>query len=246
MNVMFLAAIQALTFSDRAGILEATMGQAENQTWHEERIGRLTASKFKRIVRCRKPDGIVRDILYPRRVNTEAMCYGRLHEDDAVQAYKELMSCMDRPVGVGYTGLHVHSTHPFIAASPDRLVFEGSDIGLLEVKCPFACKGKSVGEAATMPKFCCKITDGSIELKKSHEYHYQVQGMMGVTGLKWCDFVVWTNAGSTASSTHIERIYFDETFWFEEILPGLLRFYRNAILAEQLTGRQTTLTPFRT
>lgn len=83
---MIFAAIQPMTAKERAAIHEATMGQAENIQWHSERTGRLTASKFKRIVRCRKPDGIVREILYPRQVSTEPMWYGRYHEDDAVKA----------------------------------------------------------------------------------------------------------------------------------------------------------------
>jgi hypothetical protein len=30
------------------------------------------------------------------------------------------------------------------------------------------------------------------KLKKNHEYYDQVQGQMGLTGTKWCDFVVYT------------------------------------------------------
>ncbi|KAH7966177.1 hypothetical protein HPB49_014140 [Dermacentor silvarum] len=60
-------AIQPLSLDDRAVILESTMGQAENKKWHQERIGRLTASVFKKLLRCRKPDGAVRDVMYPRQ-----------------------------------------------------------------------------------------------------------------------------------------------------------------------------------
>ncbi|XP_065293536.1 uncharacterized protein [Dermacentor albipictus] len=230
-------AIQALSVDSRAVVLESTIGQAANPTWHMERIGRLTASMFKRIVRCRKPDSIVKEILYPRSYKTEAMHYGNVHEPDAVQAYEQLMACMDKTITVGYTGLHVHAEHPFIAAYPDRLVFEGSDMGLLEVKCLFSFKGKSIEEAAASPKFCCRATGNEITLKREHEYYYQLQGQMAVTGLSWCDFVVWTNAASIASSLHVERIFFDEAMWSQEILPALLHFYRNAVLAEELTQR---------
>lgn len=107
------------------------MGQAENIQWHSERTGRLTASKFKRTVRCRKPDSIVREIMYPRQVSTEPMWYGQYHEDDAVKDYSVVMAIRDREISLGHTGgLHAHRDHPFIAASLDRLVFEGSDIGL--------------------------------------------------------------------------------------------------------------------
>ncbi|XP_070381696.1 uncharacterized protein [Dermacentor albipictus] len=91
-------AIQALSVDSRAVVLESTIGQAANPTWHMERIGRLTASMFKRIVRCRKPDSIVKEILYPRSYKTEAMHYGNVHEPDAVQAYEQLMACMDKTI----------------------------------------------------------------------------------------------------------------------------------------------------
>ncbi|KAH9364781.1 hypothetical protein HPB48_011797 [Haemaphysalis longicornis] len=101
--------------------------------------------------------------MYPRQVSTEPMWYGRYHEGDAVKAYSVVMASRDREISLGHMGLHIHRDHPFIAASPDRLVFEGSDIGLLEVKCSHAFKGKTVDEAAAAPKFCCRVVD---ELKK--------------------------------------------------------------------------------
>ena len=45
-------------------------------------------------------------------------------------------------------------------------------------------------------------------LKTNHEYYYQVQGRMGITGAKWCDFVTNTFHGMI-----IEHIYFDPDFF---------------------------------
>ena len=45
-------------------------------------------------------------------------------------------------------------------------------------------------------------------LKSSHRYYYQVQGQLGITGSKWCDFITYTFKGIV-----IERIAFDvDTF----------------------------------
>lgn len=44
--------------------------------------------------------------------------------------------------------------------------------------------------------------------KKNHSFYYQVQGQMGVSGRKWCGFVVWTLKGMS-----VEKIMFDEAFW---------------------------------
>lgn len=41
----------------------------------------------------------------------------------------------------------------------------------------------------------------------NHQYYYQVQGDMGIVGVEWCDFIIWTTKDMT-----IERTYFDKTF----------------------------------
>ena len=56
-----------------------------------------------------------------------------------------------------------------------------------------------------MTTFHMEIRDELPSLTKNHKYYYQVQGQLGITGTKWCDFVTYTFAGMC-----IERIYFDE------------------------------------
>ncbi|XP_049515048.1 uncharacterized protein LOC125941562 [Dermacentor silvarum] len=185
-------AIQPLSLDDGAVILESKMGQAENENWHQERIGRLMASVFKRLLRCRKPDGAARDVTYPCQVSTKAMRYGRIQEDDAVKAYEEIMACRGRYLTTAYTGLHVHPQHPFIAVYLFQHPCHSSPAPIyccLFIPTPLPL-GKGVVKAAASAKCCLKISGDNIELKKDHAYYYQIQGMMGVTGLKWCDFVV--------------------------------------------------------
>ncbi|XP_064472832.1 uncharacterized protein LOC135387654 [Ornithodoros turicata] len=113
--------LRPLTDEERNRITLQTMNQSENKEWHKERIGRLTSSLFKRIVKCRTPDGLLKQLLYPKdSAYSEAIAYGRRNESVAVRAYCELMAAQDRNVSVHSTGLHVHSLYPFIAASPDR------------------------------------------------------------------------------------------------------------------------------
>ena len=45
-------------------------------------------------------------------------------------------------------------------------------------------------------------------MKKNNEYYDQVQGQMGLTGAKWCDFLVRTKEGVS-----IQRIDSDEEHW---------------------------------
>ncbi len=74
--------------------------------------------------------------------------------------------------------------------------------GLLEIKCP------DTDNLHTLKYL--NETDGKIELKKNHNYFFQVQMQMAVTGLEWCDFFVWLE-----NDSHLETIRFDEVFWQE-------------------------------
>ncbi|XP_049517020.1 uncharacterized protein LOC125942822 [Dermacentor silvarum] len=126
-----------LTAAERTKICIDTVGQNNNPLWKAERTGRLTASNFHRIMRCIKPDGLVRDILYPRQKEnlgpSDPRLYGLRNEAVAVEKYIAIMQLYDKDIEVSETGLHVHEAYPFIAASPDRLVRDGTETGLLEV-----------------------------------------------------------------------------------------------------------------
>lgn len=235
----YLASMKPLPERQIAEICAATMGQANNKQWFVQRTGRLTASAFKRICCCTKPVGLLKTLLYPSdRAVSEAMVYGRDHEKDAVAAYVQLMRSMDVEVEVFETGLHIHKEHPLLAASPDRLVRIDGGEGLLEVKCLPSKKGMTVEDACKDRKFCCALKDGVASLKTNHEYYYQVQGQMAVTGHMWCDFAIWTEGedGSPAN-IHVERISFNQSFWQNEMLPALHHFMLHAFIPELLTQR---------
>ena len=34
--------------------------------------------------------------------------------------------------------------------------------------------------------------DNTPQLKRRHDYYYQVIGQLGITGARYCDFIVWT------------------------------------------------------
>ena len=94
--------------------------------------------------------------------------------------------------------------------------------------------------AASKKGFFCKVVPtGAIELRRNHDYFYQVQGTLAITKCSWCDFIVWT---PTAFS--VERISFDSKFW-EEAKAKLIRFYKTEILPELALPRHTSGQPFR-
>ena len=66
-----------------------------------------------------------------------------------------------------------------------------------------------------IPIFFLENINGEPKLKRGHKYYTQVQGLMGVTGAKWYDFVVYASKGMST-----ERIPFDE-----DTLKGTLKSY---------------------
>ena len=50
----------------------------------------------------------------------------------------------------------------------------------------------------------------------------QIQEQLGITGLKWCDFCVYL---SKSNEMTVERIYFNEDFWTNNLLPKLSDFF---------------------
>ena len=83
--------------------------------------------------------------------------------------------------------------------------------------------------------FCLEITESGLRLKQKPSYYKQVQGGMAITRKPWCDFVVYTYF-MNCEEIHIERIFFDPTFW-EALKKKLLDFYCYAMVPGLLTGR---------
>ena len=62
--------------------------------------------------------------------------------------------------------------------------------------------------------------------KKPHKYYYQIQMQMGVTGTKFCDFVVWSS-----KETFTVRIPFDDHFW-ADLKAKLINFHHSYLCPE--------------
>uniref|UniRef100_A0A1X7TX40 Uncharacterized protein n=1 Tax=Amphimedon queenslandica TaxID=400682 RepID=A0A1X7TX40_AMPQE len=84
----------------------------------------------------------------------------------------------------------------FIASSPDGVVLNP--------------EGMSVNDGCrNLKSFFCHLNGSNIvTLKRNHQYYYQIEGAMAITGAKWCNFVVWTPKKCT-----IQRITFNPYFW---------------------------------
>jgi len=220
-----------ISSSEAANLEIETRDQASSELWHNERKLRITASMMKEV--CYRKvttscTAFVQKKINPKVLCTPAVCYGRLHEKDAVSAYIEYQSSYcGVAIAVRACGLVVDKTLPWLAASPDRIVYDPSEKdnqqGCLEVKCPFSCKKRTVLEATRdVPAFCLIEQDGEVFLSKSHAYFYQVQTEMHVTNSQWCDFVVW----SPIDKPFVQRIRYESEFMSNAIVKAQ-KFYFN-------------------
>ena len=216
-------------------IKKMTVDQASSQIWFSQRHIRLTASNFGRVSKRRATTPIanlVKSLLYTRQMDVPSLRWGKTHEEDARKAYISHMKSKGHSISIQQCGLFIDTSTPCLACSPDGIVSIDGEKGLLEIKCPYKAAKEGltpVQAASTLKNFFCKISPNDpqiVELKRSHNYFYQVQGQLGITQLPWCDFFIWTPAGS-----FVERIRPNQVFW-SDIKPKLTQFYHHGLLPE--------------
>ena len=161
-----------------------------------------------------------------------AIAHGQRFEDAARTDYLESKRMAGHGnLQVRRCGLLLHPSYKYIGASPDGQVYDpsssGHSHGLLEIKCPHTpyLQDLTPEEACDLTGFCAKLVNGRPELQENHAYYFQIQGQLGISGLKWCDFVIWTGPRRLS----VERIHSNEDFWAEVLLPALLQFYAKHI-----------------
>lgn len=227
------------TAEDRHLIEQTTREQVKSERWFEMREGRLTSSYFGEVYKRKaetKHDNLLKTVMgYRPPTDNEHLRWGRTHEAAARRVYQKEMKKSHPNIHVNKSGLILDECLPYLAASPDGVVtctHCSPTQGLLEVKCPSVHRNKTPEEACMQDRaFFCHIVDGSVTLKRNHDYYYQVQGQMGVSGRQWCDFFVWTLKGHS-----VERINFDKDLW-TKMFKKLQEFYVNAVVPELFTNR---------
>ncbi|KAK7136687.1 hypothetical protein R3I93_016893 [Phoxinus phoxinus] len=177
-------------------IEEATREQSSCPDWHQLRRSRVTASRFREICHVRglsSAESLAERIIRGTRQTAE-MRRGAEMESEVTVEYSKLKNVNYSPCG-----LIIHPNAPWLGASPDGVVFDPTDnpqFGLVEIKCPNV---KNIVDCKYL-----QMDHGFLTLKKSHAYYYQVQGQLLVSGMQWCDFMVWAQ-----EDYFIQRIYSD-------------------------------------
>lgn len=108
----------------------------------------------------------------------------------------------------------VISKEPFLACSPDGIIFDGDSYELLEVKCPYSCEGSIIvnfKKRESKVNYLVFDKKGVLHLKKNHKYNTQIQVSMYILNVRVCNFFVYSS----------------EDFVRLKIAPLLFRTFRN-------------------
>eukprot|EP00927_Polykrikos_kofoidii_P034629 TRINITY_DN29343_c0_g2_i1.p1 TRINITY_DN29343_c0_g2~~TRINITY_DN29343_c0_g2_i1.p1 ORF type:complete len:363 (-),score=47.67 TRINITY_DN29343_c0_g2_i1:27-1079(-) len=214
------------SFSQRS-----STGRASRE-WLQARKHRLTASRF-----CLAASSVLeeQESLLGKYGDAESCCvklivamltqpeaktsprrFGVANESSARQAYigfrlRGRTACARERFSVEETGLCIWRDEPWLAASPDGVVWDGDDVGALEIKCSRSpTRMHSVENVAP-------------------EYYDQMQGEMAILSsvlgrkVAWCDFFSWS-----PSRCRCRRVTFDADHFYTRILPKLRAFYFGA------------------
>ena len=165
-----------VTVKQASELTRATVDQdpSLNSLWQQLRRPRLTASLFGTVIKRRKNfEKLVETILYkPPPGTVPVLEWGRSHEEVARQWYIAQKTKLFGPTyQVSRTGMHISTTDPWLAASPDGIIVDstqavGRQNGILEIKCPYSGRTMTPEVACQeVNKFCSSLVDGQAVLK---------------------------------------------------------------------------------
>ena len=209
---------QWLTLTLTSQLTPSTAPAQRSEEWFALRKDRLTTSTFNTTLGLWK--GKRRFEVWHEKVfssdtksnvslaSKNAMEWGVVNESTAIEKYKTITGREVTSLGFA---THSEDNFDWIGASPDGLLGNLSDPGILEVKCPFN-KGKpeSAKPWSTLPFY----------------YMPQIQGQMEVMDREWVDLYCWTTNGSTIFRVCRDEEYWKlihevlREFWWENVIPA--------------------------
>lgn len=204
-------------------IEEKTRCQSSSPVWFAERVKRLTASNFGRLSKLTpftNRGKLAREMMSGRLVTSSSLGHGLRYEPVAIFEYSKRFK-----TSVQKVGFFVDKDRPYLGCSPDG--FAGDQL-LIEVKCPYVAKDRHISPM-TVPYLY--QANGTLKLKLNHDYMYQVQGQMHITGRKKCHLVIFT-----VIDLQVVVIDFDKAF-VEEMLMKLDTYFHETFKQEFLRLR---------
>ena len=222
-----------------------TIKQSKGHNFFKHRAGRIGASQSKSASHTNPAlpsQSLIQGICYPElnKLCNKAVLHGCRHEQDAINAYEEIMQKTHTNFKVHKCGLFINEDYPYLHATPDFLSScDCCGEGCGEVKCPFCIENCDFDNYVLKPSSCLeKNSNGLFVLKRDHQYYYQVQQQLFTLNKEYCDFVVCSFGHNGKTQLVHERIVPDKEHW-ESVLPKLTTFWRTCVLPEVL-GKWST------
>ena len=134
---------------------------------------------------------VIKSICYPQLFNNSAVNHGHIYEEKAVAAYTNVMSENHKDFKVTKCGGFIDQTLPWLHADFLCTCSCCGD-GCGEVKCPYSIQNWDFESYLLKKSSCLEKVDSMFKLKRNHDYFYQVQQQLSITGSKYCDFVVYS------------------------------------------------------
>ena len=215
--------------------------------YRREKAIRCTASSCKTPLGLRKESAKIRylrsNVWFLDKFSTWATRYGIENEPRARQAYLTKMKEKDEDATVIECGLWINPKYPQLGCSPDGIL-RSPLLGriLLEIKCLTLTHinpefFEDMSDDKLRRFYLKRLENGSITLKKTDKYYYQVQMSLDVLELPLAHFFVWSEAGSVVCE--IPR---DKSFFKEKRLR-LIEFHRTIVLQEFFLRRTVRRLP---
>ena len=159
-----------------------TEEQSESWLWHSVRRMRITGSTFKDF--AGNPEKMAAAQWSEKKDLSvlKAIIWGKEKESEARSAY-------EKKTGKKVTccGIFISRERPLFAASPDGIVEEPTGNVLIEIKCPYSLRDNDLKDPKKVSNY---FLDSNLCLKRSHQYFYQIQLGMYVTGCRSTHFIV--------------------------------------------------------
>ena len=150
-------------------------------------------------------------------IASASLDYGRRNEGNAKAKYLQKFSGRH----FHECGLLINNAFPFLAATPDGKICHNGKTGIIEIKCPYAARQMTITDACERVKdFCLSKENDLIRLKEHHSYYAQVQGQLMISGVQFCEFIVFTQR-----DLYVERVIPDIAF-MQMLILKLATFFQ--------------------
>lgn len=235
-----------VNLDEQEEINSQTLGQRQNYSWIEARVGRITGSKVGSVLKADTP---VKKSLAAKEVfglskipfyAKTAINWGITNEETAKKTFLEdyaIKSHEEKGLLVDETGV--------LAISPDLLCTNSvtNQQFLLEIKCPYSIRQYESLDKALFAKprfYIGKVvkTDGSIgyalkvDTDQGFMYYSQIMLSLYVSKLPYAVLYVWTPHFS--QDILIRR----NSEWEKENIPKLVAFWKQQIAPELFKNQQ--------